>query len=402
MAHKYSPARGGKLSTQKSDALTDLLSDSPADEKTGANASAGFTYQQWWAALAVAELLGTDQDFAVALEVKEDVALLDSPNAPQLVEFCQIKKNENAGAWTLEQLHANGKAKKSGGVESSTLAKLYSRRRDFHPQATKLRFVSNVGFKVPVAAKKLQSEDCHLADLDTKHQEPVKAAIAQQLNLDASTVDFTDVRLHRSNLPMAEQELFVAGKLSQLGEKNLLPFKLETPTVAAHFLASEIRARASNTSYAFTFDDLKKRIYSKSDALTSLAQVAQAAPSARTKLMEAIDILRAEKSLGFLAIKEIETEAALVCTHAMDRTNLQFRDLVKALVHASKSASTNINAALGDLMKGVADAAKAASPNTLLGFGPGYINAVALMVLNDGIDIDVFAAPSGPESEDEE
>lgn len=402
MAHRYSPKRGGPLVAQKSDALTELLADRPGDEKTGANAAAGFTYQQWWAALAVAELLGTGEDFAVALEVKEDVALLDSPDAPQLVEFCQVKKNESAGAWTLQQLHAKGKAKKSGEVELSTLAKLYGRRRDFHPHDTKLRFVSNVGFKVPVTTKKLQSEDCHLADLEVKHQEPVKAAVAEQLGLEKSNIDFTEVRLHRSNLPMAEQELFVAGKLSQLGEKNLLPFKLDTPIVAAHFLASEIRSRASNTSYAFNFEGLKKRLYSRSDALGSLAQVAQAAPSAHTKLAEAIDILRSEKSVGFLTIKEIETEAASVCTNAMDRTNLQFRDLAKALVHASKSLGQEVDATLGDLMRRVSEISKVVSPSPMVGFGAGYINAVALLVLNNGIDIDVLAAPAHPESEGEE
>ena len=402
MAHRYSTGKGEVLAAQKSDALTDLLSDHPDDEKTGSNATAGFTYQQWWATLAVAELLGTKQDFAVALEVKEDVALLDSSSAPHLVEFCQVKKNEKAGAWTLEQLHATGKAKKSGEVERSTLAKLYGRRLDLHPHTSKLRFVSNVGFKVPVASKKLQNEDCHLFDLEPNHQKPVKAAIAEQLKVDIDKVDFTDVRLHRSNLPMAEQELFVAGKLSQLGEKGLLPFKLECPTIAAHFLASEIRSRASNTSYAFTFEDLKKRIYSRFDALASLAQVAQVAPSARSKLLDAIGILRAERSVGFLATKEIEAEIASACTHAMDRTNLQFRDLVKALASASKSLAHKANATLGELMRNTVEDAKATSPSAMLGLGASYINAVALLVLNDGIDIDVFAAPSSQESEDEE
>lgn len=44
------------------DSLEDLLRDLPIDQKDGANASLGFAFQQWWAALSIAERLGGEDD----------------------------------------------------------------------------------------------------------------------------------------------------------------------------------------------------------------------------------------------------------------------------------------------------------------------------------------------------
>lgn len=81
------------------DSLELVLRDRPTDEKNSVNATLGFTFQQWWAALSIAELLGTGNDFAVGVEVKEDVAILDSALSLTAVEFCQVKKHERDGVW---------------------------------------------------------------------------------------------------------------------------------------------------------------------------------------------------------------------------------------------------------------------------------------------------------------
>ena len=109
------------------DSLELVLRDRPIDEKNGVNATLGFTFQQWWAALSIAELLGDGDDFAVGVEVKEDVAILDSALSPTTVEFCQIKKHERNGVWVLKDLHKKGSKRKDGTHEHSILAKLYAR-----------------------------------------------------------------------------------------------------------------------------------------------------------------------------------------------------------------------------------------------------------------------------------
>ena len=131
------------------DSLDLLLRDRPIDEKNGVNASLGFTFQQWWAALSIVELLGSGDDFAVGLEVKEDIAILDSAQSPTRVEFCQVKKHERDGVWVLKDLHRKGSKRKDGTYENSILAKLYARRQEFGVSRANLRFVSNIGVKLP-------------------------------------------------------------------------------------------------------------------------------------------------------------------------------------------------------------------------------------------------------------
>ena len=219
------------------DDLVDLLLDKPDDETKGAEATIGFSYQQWWAALIAVEMLKGGENYALGMEIKEDVAILDSPTNPTRVEFCQIKKNEQAGAWALSDLHNKG-AKLKKGHEPSTLAKLYKRRIDFTGHAVSLKFVSNVGFKISAVGmpKKVHSVEARLKDLDSPDKELIVSAISSQLGIEKSVVLIDDIRLHRSNLPMAEQEIFVAGKISKLWEERALPFQIDQPTIAARFL----------------------------------------------------------------------------------------------------------------------------------------------------------------------
>lgn len=82
---------------------TDLvLRDRPIDEKNGVNASLGYTFQQRWATLSIAEFFGRGDDFDIGIEIKEDIAILDSAQSPTNVDFCQAKKHERDGAWVLE------------------------------------------------------------------------------------------------------------------------------------------------------------------------------------------------------------------------------------------------------------------------------------------------------------
>lgn len=105
--------------------LTKLV-DTLEDEKTGAHARKGFTYQDWWAAHKSFELLSntSSKDFAIGVEIKEDVIVIDSLATPSKFEFYQIKKKE-PNNWTVTGLLKA--EKKVSAQEKSTLSKLYSR-----------------------------------------------------------------------------------------------------------------------------------------------------------------------------------------------------------------------------------------------------------------------------------
>lgn len=394
------PFRGrGKASFKPStikapDALERLLCDRPSDEKQGATATQGFSFQQWWATLLAIEMLESQHDFAIGIEVKEDVAILDSEAAPTNVEFCQIKKSEQVGAWTLKELHRQGKKLKSGKHELSTLAKLYNRRHEFRAHPTKLRFVSNVGFKVPAEDdSNVHSDSTKLDQLTGVQQNVVKSAISAQSGINLSEIDVANFHLYKTNLPLAEQELFVGGKISQLVENGILTFQVPKPTVAARFLASEIQSKAASTSYARTFSELQKRVISRGGTLAALATAAGAHRQTQVVLDEAIQQLQGEGH-SFLALKSIKEFRVKVCADAADRTNLAFRNLSRALLNRKQATVSGVkaNVTLGELMASLVDDARTVEPAEFSGRSLGYINALALLVLNDGIDINIFPA----------
>ncbi|CAD0329153.1 DUF4297 domain-containing protein [Xanthomonas hortorum pv. cynarae] len=384
----------------KPDALELLLRDKPTDEKTGANATLGFTYQQWWGALAVAELLAGDEDFAVGMEVKEDVALLNSAESPAAVEFCQIKKNEQTGGWKLKDLRTEGRKRKDETRDASALAKLYKRRSEFSGHPTKLRFVSNVGVKVSLdAADDAFVNQCQLSDLATGQQDEIREHIGKQLGIAAATLDLSDFAIHRSDLPLGQQHYFLAGKLAELSESGKLPFDLKRPTVAARVLASILQSKASNTGYAVNFAELKKRLLSRSEAVQALASVAGAKPQIGEVLDGAIARLHSEAH-AFVAVKAIQAERVTVLAHAVDRTNNQLKQCVLVLAtHVNEVMGAAGGAKLGELMDKLVEAGFSANASVFAGLKRGYINAVALLVLNDGIEIDVLHIAADPKSE---
>lgn len=386
------------------DSLDAVLRDRPTDEKNGANAGLGFTFQQWWAALSIAELLGGEDDFAVGVEVKEDVAILDSAHTPTKVEFCQIKKHEREGVWVLKDLHKKGSKRKDGTHEHSILAKLYARRKEFSSSRASLRFVSNIGVKLPDEADgPSHATNTDLSSLTTEQQKLVKQAVGTQLGIPEEEIDLADVLVHRTNLPLGEPEMFVSGKLEQLSSTGRLPFRLSHTSVAARVLASEVQSRASNTSYARSFEELKLRIISKAQALNILANVAQSKAPLSEFLDEAIAELDREGH-PFIERKDIKAQRVRVCADASDRTNMIFSGIASALQRARVpiEAAIGPKATLGELMNEVVEEARASSPADCSGLPLAYIRAVALLVLSDAIDLNVLTAPASPESKEKE
>ncbi len=386
------------------DSLDVILRDRPADEKSGVNATLGFTFQQWWATLSITERLGGEADFAVGVEVKDDVAILDSAQFPTTVEFCQVKKHEREGAWVLKDLHKRGSKRKDGTHEHSILAKLYVRRKEFGALRARLRFVSNIGVKLPDEADGTShATNTDLSSLTAEQQQLVKLDIGAQLGVPMEQIDLAGVLIHKTNLPLCEPEIFVSGKLEQLSSTGQLPFRLSHTSVAARVLASEVQGRASSNSYARNFEELKLRIISKAQALDILANVAQS----KAPLSELLDEATAEldrEGYPYIDRKDIKAQRVRVCADASDRTNMIFNGVADVLERARITvvAAIGARATLGELMNEVVEEARALSPADCSGLPLAYIRAVALLVLSDAINLNVLTAPAGPEPKEEE
>jgi len=384
----------------KSGDLLSLLHDEPSDEKTGANATLGFTYQQWWATLKATDLYSLGNDFAVGVEFKEDVFVLDSPSAPTAIEFNQIKKYEQEGLWTLSDLLRPG-PKKLEGSDPSPLGKLYSRRHHFLGFPTKLTFLSNVAFKVPLQekTKKLQhSSGCGLSELPESKASEIKKKLSEQLGISPELINLDDFFLERTNLPLAEQDTFITGKLSTLSDTGKIPFRISRPHLSARMLASEFQQRSGNTDYANTFEKLQGRFLSRSDITRVLKDAESAGPRLQKTLEEAVQRLNQEK-YHYGRVLGIENEIPSLCANLSDRSNIQIYRISVLFISSKNQHSSALNTmpTLGEMMEFLVATVTNLKKTEIDGLSEGYLNALSLLVIKNAINIDIFTAPTNQE-----
>lgn len=397
MSRRKNPA-----SSSSQGSLESLLRDLPHDETGGRTATLGFSFQQWWATLSAVERLQADKDFAILSEFKEDVAILDSAETPTSIEFCQVKKSERSGAWTIAELQRKGaKLKTADGHEPSILAKLYRRKVEFKGHPIDLHFVSNVAVKLPneEGSEVIAGKTC-LHALTEDQKQKIRAGVGEQLGLEPDSVDLTCVHVQRTNLPLGEQEIFVGGKLSELAATGKLPFLLTHTTIAARMLASEFQCRASDTTYARSFEDLKARLLSRTQVIDILSQVAQARPPVHDAFAKGIEELEREQ-YGFFAREEIRSHRVRVCAEATDRTNEVFREIAHALsVAKAKVFQAGSQGSLKEVMEEIVEEVRSNNAFLTAGHPVPYLRAIALLVLTDGIEIDIRSAAPGAQSEE--
>jgi hypothetical protein len=395
----------GAARTKHTDSLELLLADKPDDEKGGVNASAGITYQQWWATLKATELYAEGGDFAIGMEVKEDVAVLDSLDAPTKAEFYQVKKYEREGAWSWSDL-VRAPTKKDGISVPSALAKLYARRHSFSGYSTKLTFISNMGFKVPLedGGKGLQhSTGCGLHEFIESKATEVRNKLAEQLGILAADVALSDFYLSRTSLPLAEQDTFVTGKLSTLSDTGKLPFKISRPHISARMLAAEFQQRGGSTDYANTFDKLKLRCLTKTEITRVLQNVEASGPTIESAINASLERLDRE---GFHYGKHeaINREKVFLCAHLCDRTNGQIFRLCNLFFRVKKESQAELDSmsTLGTMMEYLVKRASEQDPSQVKGLSVGYLNGLALLVIKNAINVDIFIAASSTQSKDQQ
>ncbi|VVE52245.1 hypothetical protein PCE31106_04743 [Pandoraea cepalis] len=312
--------------------LVSLMRDFASDEKAGVNASLGFTYQHWYAALLAIERFGAMDDYLIILEFKEDVAIVDSSGQPSRAEFHQVKKNERSGSWTLAELLASG-AKKSGEKTLSTMAKLVSRRHQFHPHPTVLWFASNVGFKLPLeeGATPRMTHNANLLDVCGSELSTLRAALARELNVDEADIALDDFRLIRTGLPLDDPHRFVAGALAELSEQKKLPFELKRPVLGARMVANQFAQAGSKNSYAKTFEQLQARGVSRRQVADILVQVENFRQESSHDILKACFTRLDAEAHDYETLDEAKSEVVRVCADLTNRTNIELRAVCVAL-----------------------------------------------------------------------
>jgi hypothetical protein len=158
------------------DATNPLLS--PQREKKGSDTAADYAYQYHWALYRAIQEQGLQKEYAVFVELHEDVVVCDSLDQSKAkFQFNQVKT-------TKRNFTATELLRKKNG--SSVLGKLIgsSTGKPFSKDINELTLVAVAGFGLKLKKPGLKLNKITLPDIDDKEIDTIALAIKNELNVD--------------------------------------------------------------------------------------------------------------------------------------------------------------------------------------------------------------------------
>lgn len=332
--------------------ISDLFRDFSGDEVGGRHAIRGFTFQMWNAVLEALREHAKGGDYAVVMEWQQDVAILNSPTAPDRVRFIQLKKHETSVVWTLASLVAGEdaaeadtaanddaladssetaqpdaatggkkKPKKPAAPKQSILSKLYKQRTRFADLAgCTLEFASEAQFKYEGDDKAVTSAKVELDKLPAKELQRVKDALAKQLKLGAGqTLDLSDFWLRTTDCPVNNGHLHVIGEVSGMQfDEQLEPMNGSAAFLAVLAIGSHVKILAGNKKMAKNLPELLERALTRKDVDRYLNAANQHAVPTSELLKAFIGTLTAEGAPLDMR-RQMGREVARACSDIKDR-----------------------------------------------------------------------------------
>jgi hypothetical protein len=134
----------------------------PRRETGGSLAQERFDYQALWGLALIFSNHEKNDDYAITFEFHDDIALLDSAEAPTNVHFYQVKTKDK-GHWTLTDLFRRPALEKDQKEEDrplSFIGKLFSNYEAFPNDTVAMSFVSNVPLEFAGANVDIAFKDC--------------------------------------------------------------------------------------------------------------------------------------------------------------------------------------------------------------------------------------------------
>lgn len=211
-------------------------------------------------------------DFALVFEFHDDIAILDSADAPNKVSFYQIK-SKKSGHWTRNALIKQKKSiakKNKGMLLPSPLGKLYQNVVEFEDEVEKACFVSNAPFKFLDDEGEVLLSKCANEDLDA-----IIAALESEC-VGAASIRTDLVQFSQTDLSLSDTDTHAKGKLLSFVTDHLgeMEFSLEALFKAvSHECTSKSRSKVIPTSLNHA---IEKKGITKADVdgwLNSVQQV---------------------------------------------------------------------------------------------------------------------------------
>jgi hypothetical protein len=240
--------------------LKSLLIQTPPRNLSGALASDRFVYQQTWALCHLLTLHQSGGDYVVIFDHHEDVATLDSEDAPTALAGYQIKTKQT-GNFTIPAL-----LKQEKGVSTppallpSIMGKLFDLPRRFPGAVKLLAIISNAHVSVrlkPDDKLHLDHEVTKFSELTQATQDNIILALQKELGLTDPPVLQGVLEFHKSDIPLKGHETHAAGKLAEFLQE-LFPEQEFRVVPLVRALLSEVVSRNNNLDQNRTYDEFLK------------------------------------------------------------------------------------------------------------------------------------------------
>jgi len=174
-------------------------------EDSGARTNARYHYQALCGLILVLEEHKKSSEFALVFEFHDDIALLNSPQAPTKVRFYQVKSKQT-GSWTSATL--TNQPTKKGTKAHSHLGKIYENVLNFGDQVESATFLSNASINFAPADK---TKFC-LDECDSKTLQAISANLSAEF-LAEDTIKTELIWLEQTDLSLSDTDNHAKGKL---------------------------------------------------------------------------------------------------------------------------------------------------------------------------------------------
>lgn len=157
----------------------------PQREKAGAQTFGKYMYQYHWALYRIFKEHESEKEYAVFIELHEDVVLADSLEVAQVkFEFNQVKTT--TGKYTDKKL-----IKQDPKTKSSTLGKLISSGTNpaYFDKVDSINLVASNGFNIPLKTKGTDLQDISINDISDNCLKSMSDAITKELSSDSFPIN---------------------------------------------------------------------------------------------------------------------------------------------------------------------------------------------------------------------
>lgn len=312
-------------------------------EKAGAKTFEKYSYQYHWALYRVLLEHDNVKEYAVFVELHEDVVLsssLDSSTAR--FEFNQVKTN--AQAFTSANLtKLKNKSSVIGKLAANKVGKKYSDKID------KLNLVSTSGYSLKLKDPKLELKILSLTDIDQTEYDTIKKCLKAELGIDDIP---KEIHFVKSDLTVNQFQKVLIGEISVLISR-LYPDSKFNPNTIYQLLIDELNVKGQNTTDYTEWQDL---IEKKSLTSATIQQVFENFTTTKSEVVinSEFTAIAQELSLSAMAVVSFRQEFDRYRANKLKNKNASQIDTstkIKDLITKYKNSCGNQIATLITMVK---------------------------------------------------